>query len=150
MDASRAGEPMARRRPVPLVDDDSRVYWEGARRHELLILRCRACGFYVHYPRRPCPRCGSGEMEPARLSGRGVIHSYTVTHHPGAPGFEQAIPFAVVLVELEEQVGLRLIANVVNAPPGDVRIGLPVEIVFEDVTPDLTLPQVRIVGTPTS
>jgi uncharacterized OB-fold protein len=132
------------RRPLPLVDEDSRAYWEGARRHELVILRCSACGFYVHYPKRVCPRCGTGTVAPSRVSGRGVIHSYTVSHHKAAPGFEERVPFVVALVELEEQVGLRIVANVLGSPPDAVRVGLPVEVVFEDVAPNVTLPQVRI------
>jgi uncharacterized OB-fold protein len=126
------------------VDEASRPYWEGARRHELVILRCRDCHFYVHYPRPRCGRCGSDQLTPTRVSGLGVIHSFTVTHHKGAPGFADETPFVVVLVELDEQKGLRIIANLRGCAPGDVRVGLPVEVVFEDVAPGVTLPQFRI------
>lgn len=125
------------------MDDDSRAYWEGARRRELLILRCRQCGFYVHYPKARCTRCGSGDVTPQRVSGRGTVHSYTITHHKAPPGFEDKVPFGVALVELEEQAGLRVIAHVVDCPPKELRIGMPVEAVYEDVAPDVTLPQFR-------
>jgi hypothetical protein len=138
---------LALRKPVPLIDDGSRPFWEGARRHELVILRCTACGFFVHYPRRSCPRCESDALVPNRMSGRGVVHSYTVTHYLAAPGFEGETPFVIVLVELHEQPGLRLIGNVVNCRPDQVRVGMPVEVVFEDRSPDLTLPQFRVCAT---
>jgi uncharacterized OB-fold protein len=130
--------------PLPLVDEESRAYWDGARRHELVILRCARCRFYVHYPRARCPRCDSGDLAPSPVSGRGVVHSYTVTHHRGAPGFENAVPFAVALIELDEQPGLRIVANLLGCEPAAVRIGMPVEVVFQDVAPDVTLPQFRV------
>ena len=131
------------RRPLPQPDDESRAYWEGARQHQLVILRCRSCGFYIHYPKRACPRCAGNDIEPSRVSGHGVVHSFTICHHKGAPGFEERVPFVVVLVELVEQPGLRLVANIVGCDAGTVRIGMPVEVTFEDVSGDVTLPQFR-------
>ena len=75
-----------------------------------------------------------------KVSGRGVVHSFTVTHFP-LPGFEP--PFAVVLVELEEQPGLRIASNLVDVAPSDIEIGLPVEVTFEQVADDVTLPLFR-------
>jgi uncharacterized OB-fold protein len=106
-------------------------------------MRCESCGFFVHYPEPVCPRCQSRQLLPAPVSGRGVIHSYTITHHQGAPGFQDEVPFVVALVELEEQVGLRVIANIRGCSPSDVRIGMPVEVVFEEAAPGVTLPQFR-------
>jgi hypothetical protein len=134
-------------RPLPLADDHTRAYWEGAGRHRLTILRCRGCAFYVHYPKAACPRCGAESLEPTAVSGRGVIHSYTITHHKAPPGFEDRTPFAVALVELEEQPGLRIISNVLGCEPTAIRIGMPVEAAFEDLAPDVTLPQFRIRST---
>lgn len=125
------------------MDDDSRPYWEGASRHELIVLRCRDCGYYVHYPRGQCLRCGAGRLLPTRVSGRGVVLSYTVTHHRAAPGFEDQVPFVVTLVELEEQPGLRIVSNLPGCRPDRVQIGMPVEVIFEDVAPGVTLPQFR-------
>jgi hypothetical protein len=130
-------------RPLPLIDDETRPYWEGALRHTLVILRCGGCGFYVHYPKRACPRCGSEHLAATPVSGRGVVHSYTVSHHKAAPGFEDRVPFVVALIELEEQAGLRLIANLPDCPLADVSIGMAVEVCFEDVAPDVSLPQFR-------
>jgi uncharacterized OB-fold protein len=130
-------------KPIPLPDELSRPYWEGAREHVLRIMHCESCGFFVHYPERVCPRCQSRQVAPAPVSGRGVIHSYTVTHHQGAPGFQDEVPFVVALVELAEQPGLRLIANIRGCSTAEVRIGMAVEVVFEEVLPGVTLPQFR-------
>ena len=127
-------------RPLPQPDPDTEFFWEAVRRHELHILRCQECRTYVHLPRPACRNCGSTELAGEKVSGRGVVHSFTVTHFP-LPGFEP--PFAVVLVELEEQPGLRLAGNLVDVAPGDIEIGLPVEVTFERVSDDVTLPLFR-------
>ncbi len=130
-------------RPLPEPDDQSAFYWQAAREHRLAILRCRQCGRYVHYPRSECPACHATGVRPAPVSGQGRIHSYTVTHYVPAAGLRDAVPFVVALVELVEQTNLRIIANLRECAPADVRIGMPVEVFFEDVTPEVTLPQVR-------
>lgn len=121
----------------PLIDSDNQGYWEGLRRHELLIQRCKNCGKWLHPPRPMCPRCLSTDMEWARSSGKGTIYSWvTVVYDKvGYPGIR--VPYSVVLVELEE--GIRLVSNVVDMTPEDIYIGMPVEVVFDDVAEDLTL-----------
>ena len=127
-------------RPLPQVDAETSFFWEAARRGELHILRCRGCGTYIHLPRPACRTCGSTDLAPERVSGRGVVHSFTVTHFP-LPGYEP--PFAVVLVELEEQQGLRLASNLVDVAPEEIEIGMEVEVVFEQVADDVSLPLFR-------
>ena len=127
-------------RPLPLPDPETEFFWEATRKGELHILRCRDCGTWIHLPRPACRSCGSTNLAPDRVSGRGVVHSFTVTHFP-LPGYEP--PFAVVLVELEEQQGLRLASNLVDVGPDEVEIGMPVEVVFEQVADDVTLPLFR-------
>jgi uncharacterized OB-fold protein len=131
------------RKPLPVPDDLSRPYWEGARRRQLMIQRCAACGLWIHHPKATCPRCGATDLRPAPVSGRGIVHTFTVSHYVGAPGFEGETPYVIVQVELEEQPGLRVVANLRDCPCDAVRVGLPVEVVFEAVTPDVTLPQFR-------
>ena len=127
-------------RPLPQSDPDTAFFWEGTRERRLRILRCRSCGTYLHPPRSVCRACGGVDLAGDEVSGRGTVHSFTVTHFP-LPGFDP--PFAVVLVELEEQQGLRLVSNVVDVPPEDIEIGMPVEVTFEDVAEDVTLPLFR-------
>jgi hypothetical protein len=129
------------RKPLPRIDEESRGYWEALARHELYLQRCRACGTLRFYPRALCPGCLADATDWVRASGRGTVYSFTVTHQNQAPGFRDALPYVLAIVELAE--GVRLMTNVVGCAPDAVRIGMPVEVVFEDVTPDITLPKFR-------
>ena len=124
-------------RPLPLPDPETAFFWEATARRKLEILRCQTCKTWVHYPKPSCWNCSSGDLKPEEVSGRGTIYSYTVTHQD-VPGY--TAPFAVVIVELEEQAGLRMVSNVVDVPPDDVRIGMPVEVTFQPVAEDVWLP----------
>ena len=124
-------------RPLPLPDPETAFFWEATARRRLEILRCQTCKTWVHYPKPSCWNCSSGDLKPEEVSGRGTVYSYTVTHQD-VPGY--TAPFAVVIVELEEQAGLRMVSNVINVPPEDVRIGMPVEVTFQPVAEDVWLP----------
>jgi len=124
-------------RPLPLPDPETAFFWEATARRKLEILRCQTCKTWVHYPKPSCWNCSSGDLKPEEVSGRGTVYSYTVTHQD-VPGY--TAPFAVVIVELEEQAGLRMVSNVVDVPPEDVRIGMPVEVTFQPVAEDVWLP----------
>ena len=129
------------RKPLPRIDEESRGYWEALARHELYFQRCRDCGTKRFYPRAVCPVCLSSATEWVRASGRGTVYTFTVTHQNQAPGFRDALPYVLAVVELAE--GVRLMTNVVECAPDTVRVGMPVEVVFEDVTPEMTLPKFR-------
>ena len=88
--------------------------------------------------------CLSSEVEWVRASGRGTVYSFTVTHQNQAPGFREELPYVLAIVELEE--GPRIMTNVVGVAPDAVRIGMPVEVVFDDVTPEVTLAKFRPAG----
>ena len=124
-------------RPLPLPDPETAFFWEATARRKLEILRCQNCKTWVHYPKPACWNCSSMDLKPEEVSGRGTVYSYTVTHQD-VPGY--TAPFAVVIVELEEQAGLRMVSNVVDVPPDDVRIGMPVEVTFQPVAEDVWLP----------
>lgn len=128
-------------KPLPRVTPENRPFWEAARRHQLALQRCTACQ-RVWYPPGPvCPDCLSGDFAWERLSGRGMIASWVVFHKAYFPAFTGEIPYAVVQVELEE--GPRLTANLVGVANEDIRVGLPVEVVFDDVTAEVSLPRFR-------
>ena len=91
-------------RPLPVPDEETANFWEGARRHELVIPRCGDCGFYIHYPKQRCPHCHSENVSGAVVSGRGTVYSFSIVHVRLAPGFDP--PYPVALVEIEEQPGL--------------------------------------------
>ena len=104
-----------------------------------MLPTCGDCG-KAHLPPGPvCPVCFGDRLDWRKASGRGTVTTFTVVHQPWFPAFKAEIPYNIVQVELEE--GPRLVANVVSAT--GLRIGLPVEVVFDDVAPDLTLPRFK-------
>ena len=129
------------RKPLPRIDEESRGYWEALARHELYFQRCRDCGTKRFYPRALCPACLSSATEWVRASGRGTIYSFTVTYQNQAPGFREELPYVLAIVELDE--GVRMMTNVVGCAPDAVRVGMAVEVVFEDVTAEVTLAKFR-------
>ena len=132
---------MSYRKPLPRIDEESRGYWEALARHELYLQRCRDCGTKRFPPRAVCPACLSSASAWVRASGRGTVYTFTVTHQNQAPGFREEVPYVLAVVELAE--GPRLMTNIVGCAPDAVRIGMPVEVVFEVVTPEITLAKFR-------
>ena len=122
---------------------DDAAWWEALRHHELTVQRCRACGTWRHPPSPICPACRSSAARFERVSGRGRVFSYTIVHHAVHPALAGHLPYNVVLVELPDAGGVRLISNVVDVPPTDLRVGLEVEVVFEDLDDATTLPRFR-------
>lgn len=139
----------ATRVPLPIPDEDSRPFWEGCKRRELLMQRCADCRHFRYTPRHLCPRCRSGACEWVPMSGCGTIYSVVVCHPPVLPAFQDRVPYAVVLVELEEDKTLRLVGNVLDAPPEQVRIGASVRVAFQDLNDEIALPQWRLTEEPT-
>lgn len=129
------------RHPRPGTDAESRPFFEGCGRGELLLQRCAACGALRVRPRALCPECLSDEAAWVRASGRGTVHTYTVTHQNQAPGFREALPYVLAYVDLEE--GVRLLTNLVDCDPADVHVGMPVTVDFADVGGQLAVPRFR-------
>jgi uncharacterized OB-fold protein len=129
--------------PLPAPDDATGPYWEACARGELRMQRCAACGHWRFPPRPMCPRCRSFADEWVAVSGRGRVFSWVVCHPPVLPAFRDRAPYAVVLVELEEDPGLRVLGNWRGAPPEAIAIGRPVEVVFEDAGEGISLPHWR-------
>ena len=127
------------RPPRPSMNDDSAFFWEGVEKGDLRIQRCLDCTMLRHPPRPMCPACRSLEWDAIVASGRGVIYSYVIHHHPPVYGFET--PFAIALVELEE--GTRIVGNVLGLEPAEVQVGMPVEVSFESIDGEWMLPQWR-------
>jgi uncharacterized OB-fold protein len=123
-------------RPPPIVTDDNRAFWEGARDGRLVAQRCASCGRLRHPPRPMCPHCHSLDVEEVELAGTGTVYSYSILHHPQHPAF--TYPVIAVLVDLDE--GVRVLSNLVGVAPGAVRIGAPVRVTFEATADDLAVP----------
>jgi uncharacterized OB-fold protein len=127
-----------RPRPVPVPTNITRPFWDAAKQGKLVLQRCRRCGTWQYWPRPVCMRCISRDLEWKEAAGRGVVYSFTVTRLP-AEGFEGSEPYVLVSVDLPE--GTRMMAHLVNCPIEQVRIGLPVRVVWEKLTDEITLPQ---------
>jgi uncharacterized OB-fold protein len=127
--------------PQPLADSTTLPFWEAAAEHRLVVQRCSDCGATRLPPAPICAACRSDASEWQELSGRGEVFTYTWVHRPIAGG--QELPFAIAVVALEGSGGLRMISNVVEADPETLAIGLPVELVWEDMSEDLAVPRFR-------
>lgn len=128
-------------KPLPVIDDQSRPYWQAARAHEIRLPKCADCGHVRAQFERWCPRCGCEQSTWEKMSGRGRVWSFCTFHRPYFPAFEPEIPYNVAMVQLDE--GPRLITNIVATDRHAIRVGMPVEVAFDDVTPEVTLVKFR-------
>jgi uncharacterized OB-fold protein len=129
------------KKPLPAITAESKPFWEGCRRHRLLIQRCRACGSAQHYPRGVCATCWSEDLEWQESSGRGQIYTFTVAHRAQARGFKDEVPYVIAYVELDE--GVQVLTNLVGCDPSKLSIGMPVEVTFEDVNDEISIPRFK-------
>jgi len=129
--------------PTPAANRETLPWWQAAAEHRLVVQRCADCGHTRHPPGPICPRCRSAERTWQQVPGRGTVYTYTVVHRAFVPSLAAQLPYVVIVVELEEAGGVRLVSNLVDADPGAVRVGMPVEVVWEDVGPGLAVPRFR-------
>lgn len=126
--------------PKPMMSEDTKEFWSILlKKKELHIQRCKRCQIFMHPPRPICYNCQKFDMEWVPSSGKGTIYSYVVYHRPVHPGFE--VPYDCILVELDE--GVRIVSNMVDCEPDEIYIGMPVEVVVEQVYDDVVLPKFK-------
>ena len=130
-----------RSKPLPVVTEESRPFWEGCQKGKLLLQYCGSCQQYQFYPRLYCMQCGSVELQWVQASGYGVIYSYTIIHQNKSPEFVHETPYNVAIVQLEE--GPRMLSNIVDIEPVGLQVELPVTVVFDQTTDSITLPRFR-------
>jgi uncharacterized OB-fold protein len=128
-------------RPLPSMRGLAGAFYGYCKNHELRFQRCLGCGKWRHVPREMCAQCGSFDYEWAKSSGKGQVFSRSTTTQTMLPKFADAVPYSIVIVELEE--GVRMATWVVDVPPDHLQIGMPVEVAFDDVTDAVTLPKFR-------
>src|SRR6266508_4609691 len=116
-------------KPLPLANEDTQEYWEAAKRGELRLQKCGGCGHLRFPPAVLCARCLSGDSTWEHVSGRGKVYTWIVVERPQHPAFYEDVPYNVAIVELDE--GPRLHSRIVGCANADIRIGMPVEVVFE-------------------
>ncbi len=124
-------------KPLPQVTAEAKPFWDAAKEHRLLIQKSKKNGKAVFYPRAISPYGPKDELEWVEASGKGTVYSYTVARRPTAPQWAGEPPLIIAIVQLAE--GARMTTNIVGYAPEDVRIGMAVHVVFDDVTPEVTL-----------
>jgi uncharacterized OB-fold protein len=131
----------AYQKPLPAISSLNQPYWEALKRRELRMQQCDECG-RVWFPPSPlCPKCWSRKLSWKQLSGRGRVNSWVVFHQAYYKSYEHDLPYNVTEVELDE--GPRVLTNLVGVANDQIRAGMEVEVVFDDVTGDITLPKFK-------
>ncbi|MCP1968228.1 Zn-ribbon domain-containing OB-fold protein [Bradyrhizobium elkanii] len=131
----------ANKKPLPIPDGDTAPFWVGLRDGKLLLQHCSRCRNVQYYQQQLCRACGSEELVHKAASGRGKVHSFSVVHRAPGPAFKDEVPYAVLLVELAE--GPRMISSYLGGPPEDVTFDMSVELAFDKLNDDITLPRFR-------
>ena len=127
------------KKPIPVPDEASRPFFEGARQHKLILQRCASCGTW-HWPvKSRCPVCLSTDITWAQASGKGTLYTFALMHQVLHPGFASEVPYNVAEVDLEK--GVRVTSTIVGCPNDNLRIGMPLEVTFEDITDEVSLPK---------
>ena len=127
--------------PVPQPESD--FYWEKCKEHELWLRHCRACDSTYFYPRDICPGCFSRDTDWVQSSGQGILHAFAIVHRGPVPAFRDRAPYVVAMVELEG--GARMPTNIVEVEPDPsvIKIGMALQVVFDDLNDTISLPKFR-------
>ena len=128
-------------KPIPAVTPDMKEFFEGARQGMLMVQKCEGCGTLRFPAYEICTKCLSNRASWVPLCGRGTIFSFNIMHQLYHPGFASEVPYAVVVVELEE--GPKFVSNLTGIKPHDIKCGMPVEVAFEKVSDEVYLPKFR-------
>ena len=130
-------------KPTPEINDENRAFWEGCRQGELRVQKCSNCG-HIRHLSPACPQCLKAKHEWVAASGRGTVYSWIVVHQRYNRAFEEDLPYNVTIVELDE--GPRMVTSLVDVENQDIKAGTPVEVVFDRVTEEITLPKFKRIG----
>lgn len=132
---------MGYEKPLPKPNADTRAFWEGCKEQQLSFQRCSHCGQVRWPPSVICPLCHSSQMEWIVASGKGRVYSFAVYHVAFHPAFHDDIPYVTAVVELAE--GPHMLTNIVGCSPSEVKCNMPVEVLWDDVTDDVSLPKFK-------
>lgn len=138
MSAPTAARP---RFDLPAIDEGTAPWWQACAEGRLLIKRCAECGQPHFYPRAFCPFCWSEKVDWEQASGRATLYTYSVVYQNDLPPFGERVPYVAAIVDLEE--GPRMMTNVVDCPPEDLRVGMALQVGFRQETDEVTLPVFR-------
>lgn len=131
-------------RPVPVPNIWTKPFWDAAKLGVLELQRCQSCGHFQHPPYATCLKCIGVDLKFEAVPGGGTIYAYTIMYHTGDKRFAAVVPYASIIVELDAAPGALLAGNLLGAPYTEAKVGRRVEVVFERLNDDFTLPQFRL------
>ncbi|MHB8279009.1 MAG: Zn-ribbon domain-containing OB-fold protein [Candidatus Humimicrobiaceae bacterium] len=126
-------------KPLPEIRPETKEYWEAAKKHELLLQKCKSCGQVIYFPRIICYRCLSEELRWFKSSGYGAVYSFTIIRQAAYKGFELDVPYVYAIIDLDDNA--RMISNIINIELIKIKIGMRVKVTFEDVSPEISIPK---------
>jgi len=132
---------MGYEKPVPKPNSDTRAFWVGCKDHELRFQKCKECGHVRWPPSVVCPKCYSSETEWIVSKGKGRVYSFVVYHVAFHPSFRDEVPYVTAIVELQE--GPHLLTNIVGCKASEIKCDMPVEVLWEDITEEFSLPKFK-------
>ena len=135
-------------RPVPVPDQWTQPFWDAAKRQSLELQRCQSCRHFQHPPYPTCVNCMSIDLKFEAVGGAGSIYAYTIMYHDGDKRFASAVPYASIIVELDDAPGALMASNLIDAPYTEAKVGRRVEVVFEPLNNEITLPLFRLADAP--
>jgi len=128
-------------KPIPVPTRETKPYWDACKKHELHIQKCASCGHYQFYPRLYCTKCMSEKIDWVKASGRATVLSFTIVYRPVTQAFAAEVPYVVAMITLDE--GPQMMTNIVGCPPEQVKIGMSVQVTFDDWTEEISVPKFK-------
>ena len=129
------------KKPLPSPDGDTKEFWDGAKKHELLVQKCSQCDSYRYPPSPICPKCFSPNFKWEKVSGKGEVYSFTIVRVAVRPEWKSDVPYVLAAIRLDE--GVRMVSDIIDCAVDDVKIGMRVQVAFDDVTGQFTLPKFK-------
>lgn len=130
-------------RPVPTPDAASQAFFDAAKEHKLMLRHCSACDRWLAPASDTCDSCFTDQIDWKQASGKGEVYTFGIMHQVLHPGFKDDVPYNVIQVELAE--GPRIMSNLVGTPNEQIKVGMKVEVIFEDLSPEVTVPKFKAI-----
>ena len=131
-------------RPIPVPNERTKPFWDAAKEHKLVMQRCQSCKQFQHPPYPTCTNCVSVDLKFEPVKGAGTIYAYTIMYHTGDQRFVAAVPYASIIVELDEAPGALMAGNLLDVPYTEAKVGRRVELTWQKLNDEFTLPQFRL------
>ncbi len=132
--------------PIPAAEVWEQAFWDHCAERRLMFQACADCGTLRHPPMPFCPNCRSRRTGWLEAKGPAILFSHTRTHHPSHPALNEAVPYWIAVVEFPEMQNVRLLTNLIDMGETEVRIGMPLSLVWEEPQPGKVLPRFTVAG----